>query len=211
MFIVFEGIDGSGKSTVAKALLERLSIAQPTQRVRLEAEPTYQGVGKVLRDILQRQDRQAIQDHRFVEYLALAMAADRQLHYWHQIRPELQRDAWVLCDRFCWSSYAYQGAAGINLNWLASLNSKVPVPDLTVLIKLDPEVALQRIHIKKSSELFEDAEMLKKVAECYRYLAIQKTGIKLVDRAKLLVVEGAKPVDQLVEEIYQSVMQLKGG
>jgi dTMP kinase len=209
MFVVFEGIDGSGKSTVAKALLERLSTARPGQKVKLEAEPTYQGVGKVLRDILQRQDRQAIQDHRFVEYLALAMAADRQLHYWYQIRPELQRDTWVLCDRFCWSSYAYQGALGVNLNWLATLNAKVPVPDLTVLIKLDPEVAVQRIQNKKSSELFEDVELLKKVAECYRYLAVQKTGIHQVDHARLLVVDGTKPVDQLVEEIYTELIKLE--
>jgi dTMP kinase len=210
MFVVFEGIDGCGKSTLAKALQERLLGQKPKYSVLLEAEPTRQGVGLVLRDGLRDYRKEVLRDPHFVEYLALAMAADRQFHYWQRIKPAVELGSWVLCDRFCWSSYAYQGALGLDLNWLAQLNSKVPVPDLTVLIKLDPIESMQRVRDKQSDELFEDAELLRSIADLYRYLATRRTGINQIDQADLLVVDGRHSVEQLVEELYHKLIQTGG-
>lgn len=192
MFIVLEGIDGCGKSTLAKALQARLQQQFRGHDTVLFAEPTrHLAAGKLLRQHLEHTPRLQLQDPHFIEYLALLMAADRQQHYWQEIYPALQEHHWVLCDRFTWSSFAYQGAAGMSIEWLIELNSRVPVPDLTVLIELDVETARQRrADTRTTEELFESDQMLRRVAAGYHWLAEQQTGYGLVDNAPMLTLDG---------------------
>lgn len=203
MFIVFEGIDGCGKSTLAKAMQQRLEEMLPQKEIFLAAEPTnHLPTGILLRQHLQQNDRLALKDLHFVEYIALMMAADRQYHFWQEIAPMILRGAWVLCDRFTWSSFAYQSATGMNIEWLVDLNSRVPIPDLTVVVEIDLETARNRMTgTRTTEELFESEQTLRRVASQYRWLVEQKTGIGLIDNAPMLVLNGRLSTEQQVEEI----------
>jgi thymidylate kinase len=69
---------------------------------------------------------------------------------------------------------------------------------------------MQRVRDKQSDELFEDAELLRSIADLYRYLATRRTGINQIDQADLLVVDGRHSVEQLVEELYHKLIQTGG-
>jgi dTMP kinase len=211
MFIVFEGIDGCGKTTLAKAMWQRQKDRLPNRAAWLTAEPTrHLKAGEILRQHLQGNNQERLTDIHFVEYLALLMAADRQLHYWQEIEPALSRNEWVLCDRFAWSSYAYQSATGMNIEWLVQLNCRVKVPSLTVLIELDIETAKQRRQQERPEELFESDHTLRRVASSYHWLAEQKTGFAVIDTAPLLVLDGRLSTEAQLDEIWAR-LKLPGG
>jgi dTMP kinase len=212
MFIVLEGIDGCGKSTLAKALQARLQQQFRSHDTVLFAEPTrHLAAGKLLRQHLEHTPRLQLQDPHFIEYLALLMAADRQQHYWQEIYPAIQAQHWVLCDRFTWSSLAYQGAGGLSIDWLIELNSRVPVPDLTILVELDVETSRQRREgTRTTEELFESDQMLRRVAAGYHWLASQATGHGLIDDALLLRLDGRGSTEIQLETLLARLSLFEG-
>lgn len=140
MFVTFEGIDGSGKSSLLRALAERL--AKTGREIVLTKEPGATSFGAEIRRILldspQLNERSEI-------YLFMA---DRANHVDTVIRPNLARGAIVLCDRYADSSTAYQGyGREYDPNWIRTLNDFATdklKPDLTFLLDIDPETALKR-------------------------------------------------------------------
>lgn len=142
-FIALEGGEGSGKSTVAAALQERLSAGG--HDVVLTREPGGTDVAEAIRDLL-LSDRCADADP-WCE--ALLFAAARADHVGGLIRPALARGAVVVCDRFVDSSVAYQGIArGLGESGIRLINdmpTREAVPDLTVVLDIDPEIGLDRV------------------------------------------------------------------
>ncbi len=141
-FLVLEGGEGSGKSTVSAAL-ERVVVARG-RRVLRTREPGGTPVSEAIRDLLLSPELP--ESDPWCE--ALLFAAARADHVGSVIRPAVQRGEVVICDRFVDSSAAYQGL-GRGLGVAAVRSANVPaiagtVPDLTLVLDIDPQIGLQR-------------------------------------------------------------------
>ena len=141
-FISFEGIDGSGKSTQAKLLIERLnSNSIETCFVR---EPGGTKISEEIRNILLDDRAEEISSRTE----ALLMCASRAQLTKNIITPELKAGKWVIADRYSDSTLAYQGGGrGIDLDWLVRLNNFATFgiePDVTFYIDIEPNIGLQR-------------------------------------------------------------------
>ncbi len=142
MFITFEGIEGCGKSTQAEILSNELIKREIP--VLKTSEPGGTKVGKDIRKILLDPENSALKP---LAELFLYQA-DRAQHIQEVIRPALDRNIWVLCDRFCDSTVAYQGyGRGLDIELIKKLNHLSTgglQPDITFLLDLPVEVGLQR-------------------------------------------------------------------
>jgi dTMP kinase len=197
-FIIFEGGDGAGKSTQARALLRRLRHRRYS--ALLTHEPGGTPLGESLRRILK--GRQSLPPW---SELFLFAAARAQLVE-DVIRPALQRGVNVICDRFTASTVAYQGyGRGLDLDLIHRLNLAATAglsPDLTVLLDLPVEAALTRLG-KASPDAFHAApqEFHERVRRGYLAQASQ-------DPARWLVLDAARPQRELSREIWAKVQPL---
>ncbi len=142
VFIAFEGGEGAGKSTQVRMLRDWLSSRGRT--VHITFEPGGTGIGRSLREILLGLDTGTLAPRTE----ALLYAADRAEHVGTVIRPHLDRGDVVITDRYIDSSLAYQGAGrALAVSEVAELSHWATdhlVPDLTVVLDIDPEVGLRR-------------------------------------------------------------------
>lgn len=182
LFICIEGLDGSGKTTQAKILVKNLMKQGYT--ALYTAEPTNGKIGKLIRRYLHGERRVS----GIIE--ALLFAADRFEHVSEEIRPALAEGKIVVSDRYVYSSMAYQGASGIDVEWIKMINKYILKPDLAIFIDVAPEVVLQRIRRKKT--IMEDLKTQRMVREVY---------MKLVESGELKRVDGNKPKENLAREI----------
>lgn len=156
MFITFEGIEGTGKSTQISKVKEYLE--SKGYEVFLTLEPGGSRIGKELRKMLLHVDNKDIAPTTEL-FLYLA---DRAQHIAQVIRPELEAGKVVLCDRFADSTVVYQGyGRGLDVGVLRQLN-EVAVdglwPDLTILLDIDPEVGLERATSRNAEDGLAEAE-----------------------------------------------------
>jgi len=160
-FIVLEGIDGSGLSTQSQILSTMLEKEHGLQTI-LAKEPSEGPLGSIIRQVLS--GRLSGIDNRS---LALLFAADRIDHGHNKLIPALRQGKYVVCDRYLWSSLAYQGR-DIDFSWLKKINNKAYRPDLTIFIKVKPEVSLKRITGSRlKTEIFEKLDILQEVYQNY--------------------------------------------
>jgi dTMP kinase len=163
--IVLEGLDGAGTTTQARRLVDYLRARGET--AHLTREPSDGPVGKLLREMLT--------GHHFIAgtkisqgTFGLLFAADRLDHMQREVEPAIARAETVVSDRWYHSSLAYQGT-GADRDWIAALNARARRPDVTVFLKVRPEVAAQRrAAARRTQELFEDLEMQREVDAGYR-------------------------------------------
>lgn len=174
MFIVFEGIDGAGKGTQAKMLA--FWLRKKGYEVFLTKEPTNGEVGKLIKKILKK-------DEINPRSIALLFAADRAEHV-DRIKKELDMGKIVLSERYLLSSLAYQGASGLELEWIYEINKFAIKPDLTIYLDIPPEVGLKRIKTRDLREFFERVEFLVKVREIYHTLINKEENIIVIDATK---------------------------
>lgn len=161
LFITFEGIEGTGKSTHAKHLFAFLK--EKRYPVLFTVEPGGTEVGNQIRSILlhpQTGEVDAVTELFLFE-------ASRREHVLQVIQPALQTEKIVLCVRFCDSTIAYQGyGRGLSVEMIQYLNSLATnglVPDLTLLLDIDPEEGLRRsFHHTAPQELRFEEEFMKK-------------------------------------------------
>lgn len=160
--IVFEGLDGSGKSTQARELARALRAAGDTP---LETfEPTQGATGARLRAMARSGEALAPEEELrwFVE--------DRRAHVRDTLEPALADGRTVVCDRYFLSSVAYQGARG--LDWrriLAESEAEFPLPDLVLLLELEPAAGLARVRSRGAAieGVFEREDLLERVAAIF--------------------------------------------
>jgi len=162
VLIALEGIDGSGTTTQARLLVERLRRQQVP--VHLTRQPSDGPIGlEIRRAIVSRDDR----FDRTT--LALLFAADRVDHCRREVRPALARGAVVVSDRWYHSSFAYQTESQGDVGWIAAINRSAEVPDLTIFLAVEPEVAAaRRAAAGRAAEMFDDPAVQRRVVAGYR-------------------------------------------
>jgi len=181
VFIVFEGIDGSGKSTHIKKLANELRNIG--YYVIETAEPSKDEIGSFIRRYAKRNDGRLP-----VEVEALLFAADRRMHLKNVIEPALRNGHIVISDRYLHSTLAYQGALGLELDWIRELNRFAMKADLTILLDILPEFSLQRMKRKKT--VFEETDYLSKVRGIYLEFVKQGEMVKIdADKSKKVIYE----------------------
>jgi len=191
MFVSFEGVDGSGKSTQAY-LLQHTLMAEGRDVV-LTREPGGTELGERARELVLNGPEMGA----WAE--AALYAASRAEHVEEVIRPALERGATVLCDRYIDSSLAYQGVArGLGIEPVLQLNLAVTgglLPDVTFLLLVDPVAAAGRYDKSDRLEL-EGAALQHKVDLAYRELA---------DRfpERIVSVDASRQADEVTREVYE--------
>lgn len=188
IFVCIEGLDGSGKSTQARFLAERL---QKTHKVVLTIEPSHGRIGSFIRNSYLYGEKRLPST---VE--ALLFAADRVDHVQNEITPALEAGTVVISDRYLYSSLAYQGAAGLSMEWIKKINAYAVRPDLALFLDVDLETVMRRLKPRKS--LMENLETQKKVYGFYLDLA--KAGL-------LKRIDGNRPKNEIAEEIFSLVQK----
>ena len=198
-FIVIEGIDGSGKSTQARRLFERITNEAGVAEepiCMLTSQPWPIGrIGSLIYEVLRKQKPPFGK-----EAMALLFAADRLDHVENHIRPALEDGTHVICDRYVPSSLTYQAEAlaesliddGPHV-WVEMLNHFALTPDLTIILDTPEEVARARRAARGApEELYEQQEFQSRVAIRYAML----TG------GNIIHVSGAAAEDEIAETIW---------
>ena len=189
-FIVFEGVDGGGKSTQIKMLSEYFK--EVGYDVELHMEPTHEFIGSLLWTYMRSKNRSFNPETE-----ALLFAADR-IEHGKTIQRALDEGKVIISDRYLHSSLAYQGAAGVDVEWMKSLNRHALKPDLVILLDIDPEKSLERVS-DRDKTVFEESEYLKRVrAEYLRY----------ADAGELIVVDATQPIMDVHVEIKRLIERL---
>ncbi|MDD2696892.1 MAG: dTMP kinase [Candidatus Pacebacteria bacterium] len=191
-FIVIEGLDGSGQTTQAE-LFKNFFIKQGF-KVVLTKEPTLDSeAGKRIREIL---DNKIKAEAGVLQEL---FTQDRRDHLQNKILPALKEGKIVISDRYFFSTFAYGAADGLDLERLIGMNNDFLLPDLTFILKVSPEVCVERIEKRgKGIKLFEKKEKLEKVWETYRILPGRFENVYMV--------EGERTKEEVFSQIKDIVL-----
>lgn len=188
LFVVIEGIDGSGKTSVAREIVERLP------RLGLEAIYTYEPYespfSEALRRLKERGPTSPVLD-------TLAMFCDRAYHVDSVIEPALSRGVSVVADRYYYSTIAYQGAMGADVEWIRGISRVFRKPDLAIYLDVEPEVGLSRSSGTRWRH-YEDLEILRRARKIY---------MDLVALGELVLVDSMQPLGVVIERTWRLVAE----
>lgn len=200
-FIVFEGIDGSGKSTQIELLSQKLS--ENGIKCFETREPTDFPTGTLIHDILTGNEKA---DGRAV---ACLFAADRIEHVVNKkdgLLTKLNDGITIICDRYYFSSYAYHGVDA-DMDWVIDINSVsrgLLKPDATIFMDISAKTAMQRIMCGRDhTELYEKEDRLALVRSKY----FEAFG-KLKNEEKIFVIDADKGVEAIADEVWNIVSAL---
>jgi dTMP kinase len=192
VLIVFEGIDGSGKSTQAEILLKRLQ--EEDLDVVYFREPSKGKWGRKIKKKALHPD--SLTPEEELDFFL----KDRRENVEKNLKPALEKKKVVILDRYYYSTIAYQGAKGIDEELIARMNEEFVVePDLVFIFDIDPQKALERIeNRKKKDRLFEREDYLVKVREIFRSFK----GDKFVQ------IDALKSKQEISKEIEEIALRL---
>jgi dTMP kinase len=212
MFITFEGIEGSGKSTQAKILQDKIinSSLFKNREILLTREPGGTEVGEAIRKLLL--DKNTLLTSPLSEYLLYYSA---RIEHWQQkILPALTRGAVVICDRFFDSSIAYQAFA-MNLGFdlaqklhleiigaVSNNSSFSPIPDITILCDLSVADSFLRINGRSENNRYEEfsTDFHNKVRN--GFLQIAEANSK-----RFYILDATQDVNKIARKVWQIVME----
>ncbi len=187
--IVFEGIDGAGKTTQAK-ILER-KLQQRGFEVAYFQEPSQGKWGRLIKEKAKHPDSLTPQQELELFH------KDRRENVEKNLKPALRQRKIIILDRYYFSTIAYQGAKGIDPDWIQTVNEEFAVrPDLVFIIDVEAGKGLKRIEDrKKKDKLFEREEYLVKVREIFRSL----------QGRNIIHINGEKSEDEISRQIGKIV------
>lgn len=202
--IALEGIDGAGTTTQTRKLVETFLSRGVT--VLETREPTDGPIGLLLRMYLNGKLRPCAP-----EAMALLFAADRAEHYRDTMRSSLESGEHVVCDRYVWSSFAYQSVLLEDTEWVKQINDRAYPPDLVVFLRVSPRCAHgRRVSRGGLVELYDSNGLQVQVAKEYEELVSYYSQQWEIfgpnsDGCPVLVVDGEQETDKVHADIMRGV------
>ncbi len=191
-FIVLEGIDGAGKTTLAKMLIDEFKSRG------MQAVYTYEPTDSLI--VRAVKGEYAPYRDAFVD--ALAFALDRLIHVKSLILPMLEKGVSVVSDRYFYSSVAYQSAMGAPYEWVMEVNKHAFKPDLAIYLDIPPELAItRRKGLSSRFPEFEEVEFLSKVRQYYK---------RMVSEGLLIEVDATREIQTVYMEVLEKVKSSQG-
>jgi dTMP kinase len=197
-FVVLEGLDGAGTTTQLR-LLDRL-LGEKGVPHAATFEPTEGPVGGLIRAVLRK--KTAVRP----ETLALLFAADREEHVNgrpHGVRAALDEGRLVVCDRYLFSSLAYQSVAA-DFEFVLGLNGRFPLPSLLVYLDTPVAVCAERRRNRGEAELFDDSGFQTEVARAYERAFARFAGLSM----RLERIDGTLPPEKIRDRIWTLIASL---
>ncbi len=188
-FIVLEGLDGAGKTSIANMLIEFLKekgyeplyTYEPYDTLYVKALKSYNS----LRDA-------------YID--ALTYAVDRLIHAKQVILPGLEKGKIVISDRYYYSSVAYQSAQGAPREWVLEINRFAPKPDLAIYLDVTPEIGLKRREgLSSRFPEYEKLEFLEKVRETYLWM---------VEKGLLVKIDARRDIKEVYKDVEKYVLEI---
>ena len=167
-------------------LVKRL---RKTREATYTAEPTKGEIGRLVKKCYLHAEKRGS-----IAVEALLFAADRLEHLKDEVLPALDRGKTVVSDRYVFSSLAYQGAAGLDLDWIEKINEQAVRADLAIFIDVQPETVIHRLKRKRS--VMENLQTQFKVREVY---------LKYVELGKLVRIDGNKTRREVSRDLFNLV------
>ena len=201
IFIVVDGIDGSGKSEIVKMLHNYLFSKSKKYRILTTREPTNGVYGNKIREMLKNESDPL----KSREMLLELFIKDRQEHLKNTINPFITNSKGndlniIICDRYYYSTIAFQGAQGLDMKALAGKNKKFRKPDRAFILDAEPSAALERIKYRQK-EKFEQLEFMNRIRK--NFLMLPKM---LPDNIK--IIDSNRPLSEVFENIKKELDSL---
>jgi dTMP kinase len=194
VLIDLEGIDGCGKSTQSKFLMEKFE--ENNEKTIILKEPTSGKYGKKLWEMLSGKRKAT------TEQILDLFVMDRKEHVDEKINPALKEGKNVLMDRYYYSTMAYQAAAGIDINRIRKDNEFAPKPDIVLIFDLPADLAMKRVKGHSVADVFEKEEHLEKVREAY---------LNLRDDPLVRIIDSTRTPEEIFKEVWKLVSEVKNG
>ena len=200
LFIAFEGIDGSGKSTQVKLLSEKLQATG--HKVHATFEPTDSQIGKMIRTIFSGKMEA---DHKVIAALFAADRLDHLLNKTNGILKMIEEGYTVITDRYYFSSYAYHSVY-MPMDWVIETNrlsAELLRPDINIYINISPEESMKRIAKgRTTTELYETLENLTNVSNTYLQAFDKMKNIE-----KIKFINGERNETEIAADIWNNVSE----
>ncbi len=200
LFIVFEGIDSSGKSTQAQ-MLKNYFLATDEQ-AEISSEPSNGIIGNIIRQALKQRIIFSRDRNLFDEQMAYLFAADRHDHLYNEIDGVfklIQDNYHVISTRYYFSSLAYNCETVDKFNFVQQLNDRFPNPDLTIYIDISIDISLHRLQERSLKEIYETKKKLTKVRQQYQQIFAEYKGMAIA-------VDGTKEPEQIHQQIVDFIL-----
>ncbi len=202
-FIVFEGIDGCGKGT---QILKAIDLLKDHKTLFVTKEPSTLETGKLIKRLLKEDQDPKSNAEKYVNLYR----KDRKEHNKIILKQLNQRHA-VICDRYYYSTIAYQQAQGYNIKKILKQSKKFLVPDLTIVIDIPVKTAMERLKARgKKEEKFEKQKFLEELREIYLKMPyygkiLNKNSDK---KENIVIVDGNHKPEKVFEQIKEELKKL---
>ncbi len=199
LFIVFEGIDSSGKSTQAEMLKSYFLANQ--EQAEISSEPSNGIIGNLIRQALKQRIIFSRDRNLFDEQMAYLFAADRHDHLYNEIDGVfklIQDNYHVISTRYYFSSLAYNCETVDKFKFIQKLNARFPNPDLTIYIDIPIEISVKRLQERSLKEIYETKNKLTKVRSQYQQIFAEYKG-------RAIIIDGTKEPQQIHQQIVELI------
>jgi len=196
-FIVFEGIDGSGKGTQINLCVEKLYNKSKNYDIYLTREPTrlFSEIRRNLRESTSITDNAG--------WFATQFINDRKEHLQKMIKPALLNGTHVICDRYKLSTLVYQSLQGVNYENLIEAHKGLLVPDLTIVLDCPIEITADRIRDREALDIFEKKLDFQNLLRT-NYLTIAKK----INNENIVIIDGSQSPNVVAQNIWTEVEKI---
>jgi dTMP kinase len=202
-FLVIDGIDASGKGTIVMALTgwltEKKKVAQ--DKVLVTFEPTGGKSGAEVRKLLASEDNPEANAEKCLELYV----KDRREHLKQDIEPALKEGKIVICDRFKYSTIAYQKEQGIGIKEILAKHKGMKKPDLVLILDVPSTKSMQRIESdpkRKMYDKFEKEKFLEKVRMSFLNMP------ELLKGENIKVIDASRPIEEVFADVQKEVSKI---
>ncbi len=200
-FIVFDGLPGSGKGTQIKKVFEYIfDKDKKYDNILITDEPTQGPFGKEIRELFKKQKS----SDEFKSELFELFAKDRGWHIEEIIKPALEKDFVVLCDRYKYSSIAYQTVQGTDFEKVFSRHKDFLAPSLALIFVLSPQESVRRISFAKDgkrreTDKFRGEEFISNLQKYFMDLP------KVLPNENIKIIDAGKSIEEVFEQVKKEI------